>query len=702
MIANAKRLLGRLRVQFTLYIALLLVAFTVLVLAFNWRGQTEIAIDRLQAHVEYVATLTARIAADRISEGDGFGLPQIVEDIVELEESIAITLTDLDGNVIVSAMGAEAVEAEASLALDHAEVADDRIHADAEIVLDGERMGVVRVVRSIQTGATTLGGAILGGVAAEEFSSVREVLVRNALIALTVFLFAIPIAALMVWRVTRGMTAVTEAAGKVAAGDLDAELPKTGTGEVADLQAAFRTMQSRLRNSIKGMETLAYTDTITRLPNRSGFQRRLESVVENGSRHGGALMMIDLDHFQGINDTLGHTFGDEVLRAVAARIEAVLATSAAERWIGEWSLARFGGDEFVILLVGDITDDSFAALAEAVIRSMDDALRIGETRVHIGCSLGATRFRHGQPCDEIVQRADLATYAAKRSGRRAARFFTPEIGVAARRRAELENELRQAINLGSLAVHFQPVISTASGAIVGAEALVRWPHATEGFVAPGEFIPIAEESGLIAEIGEFVLEESLRCFRELAHPTRPLTLSVNIAPAQLQQEGFAEKVAGALDRNALPPECLELELTETSAILMSDDPGRPMQRLRDLGIRFAIDDFGTGHSHLIRLPQLKFDRLKIDRSFIDGVAGNGDNQKIVAAITTLARSLGLAIVAEGVEREQDYEFVRDLGIEFAQGFLWCPALPFAEFAALVRALRGESEAAEPPRAVQPA
>lgn len=686
-----KRMLGRLRVQFTLYITLLLVAFTVLVLAFNWRGQTEIAIDRLQAHVDYVAELTARLAADLLSEGDQNSLPAIVADIVELEEALSITLLDVDGNEIVSAGGinlaAEIHPVGAEIAPSPATLSEGYLHADAEITVDGARIGVVHIVRTVQTGATTLGGSILGGVAAEEFASVREILVRNTIIGLVVFLFAIPVAALMIWRVTSGITAVTEAAGRIAAGDLEAELPRSGTGEVADLQAAFRTMQSRLRTNIERIETLAYVDTVTRLPNRSRFQILLEEAVASDESDGGALMMIDLDHFQGVNDTLGHTFGDAVLRAVAARIEAVLAGTAAEGRIGKWTLARFGGDEFVVLLLSKTDDTRLQELADAIVGAMDEALIVNGSSIHIGCSVGVAPFHGREDSEEIVQRADLATYAAKHAGRRSARFFTPDLGVTAGRRAALENDLRDAIRAGDLTVYFQPIIDVGSGLIAGAEALVRWPHPKHGFVEPSEFIPIAEESGLIADIGEHVLELSLRSFRRLIEDGHTLTLSVNIAPAQLRREDFADIVGQALERNAFPPHLLELELTETTAMLLSDNPSRPMQRLRGNGVRFAIDDFGTGHSNLARLPRLKFDRLKIDRSFIDCVADNSDNRKIVTAIVTLARSLSLEVVAEGIEREADLMLVRDLGIEFAQGFLWCPALPFDDYAALVNALR---------------
>ena len=305
-------------------------------------------------------------------------------------------------------------------------------------------------------------------------------------------------------------------------------------------------------------------------------------------------------------------------------------------------------------------------------------------RINIGCSIGIAPIdKGGRSPTQLLQQVDLAMYSAKNDGRRRARFSSAEIRAAAKRNASLESDLHDAIRTDTLLVYYQSKIRCDTHAIAGAEALLRWPHPTEGFISPSEFIPIAEGSGLIADIGNRVLAQSLNEFRRLYDEG----IDLSLAALQLQRADFVASVVGALTGSRFPPDRLELELTESTAILASERPDQLMAPLRELGVRFAIDDFGTGHSSLGRLPSLPFDILKIDQSFIADLADSADKQTIVRTVTSLAHGLGLEIVAEGVEREEDYLILRECRVHLAQGFLWSPALPFAEFAALVRAMR---------------
>ncbi len=688
-LGNVAWFLGRLRVQFTLYIAALLVIFTALVLAFNWRGQEEIVLDRLDANVSYVAAMTAILAGDRLQEGDVAGLTVIVGEIVELEDAMSIAILSPDGQILVEGRGlatAEDFRASPDAPLG---VQADRINAAADVIVGGAIVAQICISRALQMPGAAAGGSILGNAAfGEEAASFHAVLERNLLIGLIMFVLAIPLAAFFINRTTRGISSVTKAANQMAAGDLDVEIPQSGTGEVAELQNSFRVMQTELRDNIGKIEALAYTDGITGLANRARFQQALEGTFRGDHVAAGAVLMIDLDHFKGVNDAHGHRFGDRVLAAVGTRLASLIATEGAEIGIHNRILARFGGDGFALLVRGAVDRQALERLSDGIIRGLEEPFQIAGMRINIGCSIGIAPIDKGaRSPTQLLQQVDLAMYSAKNDGRRRARFFSAEIRAAAKRNASLESDLRDAIRTDALLVYYQPKIRCDTLAIAGAEALLRWRHPTEGFISPSEFIPIAEGSGLIADTGNRVLAQSLNEFRRLYDEGIDLSLAVNVAALQLQRADFVASVVGALTGSRFPPDRLELELTESTAILASERPDQLMAPLRELGVRFAIDDFGTGHSSLGRLPSPPFDILKIDQSFIADLADSADKQTIVRTVTSLAHGLGLEIVAEGVEREEDYLILRECRVHLAQGFLWSPALPFAEFATLVRAMR---------------
>ena len=677
MTSKIRWFFGRLRVQFTIYVAALLLVLTGLMLAVNWRGQETIVLDRLTAHVQYVADLTADLAAERLDRGNVTEVARVIDDIVELENAMAIALREVDGAVLAEALGTAAPSD--LLDMDDPGVADDHIGANADVIVDGELIAIVYVARWLGAGGM---GILANAAFGDEVASSRAILQRSALTALALSLLAIPLAALLVRRATRGISVVTHAATNAASGNLSVEIPKTGTGEVVDLQDAFRGMQSALRHNIEEIESLAYVDSITGVANRTRFEQMLGAALIEGSLTGGAILMIDLDRFKGVNDTHGHQFGDAVLKAAAARI-ADIAKSAG---IGDWTLARFSADVFALMLVGPVDSPTAEKFAGEILARLEKPFKVRGIQVNIGCSIGVSLVEKTTDAGALLQQADLALYSAKSEGRRAVRFYAAGVKAAAQRRAAIENDLREAIRVGALDVYYQPVLDTEAMSVIGAEALVRWKRPGGTFVEPSEFIPIAEESGLIGDIGKFVLKRGLTDFSRLHAEGRELSLAVNIAAAQIQREDFVETVAEALSEADFPPQSLELELTESTALLASSGPQSAIAQLRRLGVRFAIDDFGTGHSSLGRLPSLTFDTLKIDRSFVAELADNGDNQAIVRLIVSLAATLGLEIVAEGVEREEDHHILHGYGVQRVQGFLWCPALPLPEFTHLVQAL----------------
>lgn len=699
--ARIKRRLGRLRVQFALYIAALLIVFTAAQLAVNWRGQEQIVLDRLEAHVGYVADLTAVLAADRLRNGDNAALSQIIEEIVELEDAMAIAIVDLNGEILVEGRG-DAIPADFVFQLQAMGVHEDLIDAGANVIVDGQIVAFVHLSRTLRlpgspAGQTILGNAAFGG----EVESSRAILQRSALIGLAMFLLAIPLAILLINRATRGISAVTRAANRASSGDLTVEIPQSGSGEVAELQTAFRTMQSAVLTSIGEIEKLAFVDRVTGLANRARFEEDLSAALSDNGLDGGALLMIDVDHFKGVNDSHGHQFGDALLKAAGSRLAAFVEDEGVKSGIKVTSLACFSADEFTLLIRCRVGGEMVRLFAEGVVALMEEPFEIDGVRINIGCSVGVALVEDGaEDAVELLRQADLAMYAAKADGRRRAKVYTADVKSAATRRASIESDLRHAIRSGSLKVFYQPVLDCRTLTIKGAEALVRWNHPTKGPIPPSEFVPIAEASGLVIDIGSFVLSRSLADFRALSDEGHVLSLAVNVAAMELQKPDFASSIVAALDRWGFPANCLELELTESTALVASDRPREVIAPLQKVGVKFAIDDFGTGYSSLGRLPGLGFDILKIDQSFVGGLAGNADNQTIVRLVTSLANSLGMEIVAEGVEQEEDFLALSEYGVQYSQGFMWSPALPFAEFAELVRMFRATSDQADPDQSVE--
>lgn len=434
--------------------------------------------------------------------------------------------------------------------------------------------------------------------------------------------------------------------------------------------------------------TLAFYDQLTGLPNRTLLQDRLRQAKKASQRTGqfGALLFIDLDNFKTLNDSLGHHYGDLLLRQVGERLTQVVRQGD--------TVARLGGDEFVVLLLdlGDRGEEAGKA-AERIGKKILTALRVsyalGEAILHCAASIGVTLFRGvGENIDELMKQADLAMYKAKESGRNQLRFFDPTLESAVQAKAALEADLRRALTDSQLELFYQPQI-IGETTLAGVEALVRWHHPERGMVSPAEFIPVAEETGLILHLGAWVVESA--CRQLVAWRATPelakVAVAVNVSARQFAQDDFVETVRTILVATGADPRLLKLELTES---VVAENVGAmviKMQALRQLGIGFALDDFGTGYSSLAYLKRLPLDQLKIDRSFVRDVLVDPSDATIARTIVALAASLGLGVIAEGVETANQLAFLRDIGCNAYQGYYFGRPMPVPELLDWVRARR---------------
>ena len=430
------------------------------------------------------------------------------------------------------------------------------------------------------------------------------------------------------------------------------------------------------------IERLAFYDALTGLPNRRLLVDRLQRTLKTVARRPlhGALLFIDLDNFKDLNDTQGHDQGDELLVQVAQRLQGCVRATD--------TVARFGGDEFAVLLE-DLSTDAAQASAEAalvasyIITTLGKPYAMGhesDIGYHSTPSIGIALFGPHQPCsvDELLKHADLAMYQAKAAGRNTQRFFDPEMQAAARARSVLETELRRGLQQQEMQLYFQPVVD-CSGQLQGAEALVRWYHPQRGVVAPAEFIGMAEQTGLILPLGQWVLEAACQQLVAWSRTrlTRALFLSVNVSVRQFRQADFVEQLLQVLQQTGANPERLKLELTESLLLTDVEDVIARMQQLRERGVGFSLDDFGTGYSSLSYLKRLPLDQLKIDQGFVRDVLTDPNDAAIVRTILALANSLDLGVVAEGVETPGQLEFLKQHGCPAFQGYLFGRPMPVA-------------------------
>ncbi|MFQ5894839.1 MAG: putative bifunctional diguanylate cyclase/phosphodiesterase [Nitrospinota bacterium] len=435
-----------------------------------------------------------------------------------------------------------------------------------------------------------------------------------------------------------------------------------------------RARRKTIKRHEKELSNLAYYDSLTSLPNRQLFYERLHQTVARAKRHGtrAAIMFLDLDEFKRVNDTLGHEAGDLLLQAVAQRMKGCLRESD--------MVARLAGDEFTVVL-DDITQEQDAVrVAQTIIKAFSMPFKVEGQELFFTPSIGISLYpSDGTDVEALVKRADISMYRAKAEGGNGFKLYDRAMEALTFRRLRLENSLRKALEKGKLVLHYQPQADLTTGEIIGFEALLRWEDPEAGMISPSKFIPVAEDTGLIVPIGEWVLRTACwqnKAWQEQGFP--PIRVNVNLSARQLREKRLAETVAQILEETGLSPNCLVLEVTESAAMRDADHAIAMMKSLKEMGVKLSIDDFGIGYSSMSFLKRFPIDKLKIDRSFVRGIPADRDDAAITTAIIALAASLKLEAIAEGVETDEQLSFLAAQGCHSAQGYILAPPMPPAE------------------------
>ena len=447
---------------------------------------------------------------------------------------------------------------------------------------------------------------------------------------------------------------------------------------VGDLHKALGRLNVQIAQYARSQQELTYLsqhDALTQLPNRLLGRSRMEQAIANAQRNGGriALLFVDLDNFKAINDSLGHTAGDDFLRQVARRLMGAVRQTDV--------VCRHGGDEFLIGITDVAQEDAVTTVAGKVLATLAEQFVVVGTEISSSCSIGIALFPdNGSDFETLLRHADISVYHAKDAGRNLFRFYDPSMNTRLQENLQLVAGLRNALARREFVLHYQPVVDIGSGRMVGAEALIRWRGADGGLVAPGLFIPAAEKSGLIVEIGEWVLQEACRqsvAWQAAGHA--PFVMAVNLSPVQFRRGTMEAVIARALADSGLAPQWLELEVTESTLIQDSERFIVSLQKLKSLGIRISIDDFCTGYSNLSYLQRFSIDKLKIDQSFVRRLLDGPQELAIVSAIIQIARSLQLSTTAEGIEDQATRDQLARLGCTQGQGYLFARPMAAQQF-----------------------
>ena len=569
----------------------------------------------------------------------------------------------------------------------HVQQTDDVLEVSAPLRLGQERIGGLRVGYSLAgLRAAEASSSKRLGERLSEINS-RHVAFMGGILGL-LLLLAVAVGLMVQRLLIAPIRSLALAAQDIERGNYDTSIADSGRNdEIGELMRAFRRMGTAIARHDRDTRRMAYTDPLTGLANRLSFRESLDGSLTRmrGSGQQLVLLFADIDDFKRVNDTLGHDAGDEALVAFAERIRMVAKDAAGELA----QVARLGGDEFVVMLQSGSGDarEAAARLGAQVVAEIGRPIQMHGRDVFLGTSIGITVFPDdASDSTTLMKNADIAMYQAKVAGKNCYRFYSRSMEQAVARRMRLEQDLHGAWGRGELGLVYQPVFSLADRSLVGAEALLRWRHPEHGDVAPAVFVDVAEQRGLIEEIGGEVLRRAIddaSRWQALAPSLRPF-VSVNVSPWQLRSNALVELVASELKASTLPPEALHLELTETAVI--GDEPRArgALASLRELGVRVWLDDFGTGFSGLSHLRRMAVDGVKIDRSFIADVLDDPDDLALATAIIAMAHSLGMSVVAEGVEQEGQYALLRERGCDLAQGYLLGYPLAAEEFSALLQ------------------
>jgi diguanylate cyclase (GGDEF)-like protein len=658
--------------------------------------------ERLRAHGEAATRQLADSLVNPLYYFDLDAIGVITRDVLRQPDVRYVLVYDNNGAVIHDGSGdiptygqamrdALAYEGIAASGV-HAQWTDKLLDISSPIMVGDQRLGGVRIgfsldaVRADEARASGALGARLGEIGA------RHLLWIGLLLAALIGLGAL--ASLVLQRtLVRPIRHLADAAHELESGNYDARMPaSTRNDEVGELTRAFGRMGESIARHDRDIRRMAYTDALTGLANRLAFRENLDLRLMQlrGAGRQLALLFADIDDFKRVNDTLGHDAGDEVLVQFSSRIRDAIERHGGDA--GHTLLARFGGDEFVILLesgtqLGADVRVAASRLADHLVSELSRPIVVQGRQVFLGTSIGITLFpEDASGATTLMKNGDIAMYQAKVAGKNCHRFYSRAMDQAVERRVRMEQDLRGAWDRGELTVAYQPIFRLGDTRLVGAEALLRWKHPEQGMVAPSVFIDVAEQSGLIEIIGPQVLRvactDAMQWRRDAAKGDE-VFVSVNVSPRQLQSGDLPRQVADILRETGLAAQQLHLELTETAVIGDESHASALLTQLRGSGVKVWLDDFGTGFSGLSHLRRVPVDGVKIDRSFIADVLRDPDDLALTTAIIAMAHSLGITVVAEGVEKEGQYAILRERGCDLAQGYWLGHPVDAAEFAELL-------------------
>jgi len=655
--------------------------------------------DRLRMHGEALASQLSEALANPLYYFDLDAIATITRNVMRQPDVAYVIVYDPRGTIIQEGNGDIAAYSQAMhdpLAYEaisaqglHTQWSDRYLDVASPITVGEQRLGGVRVgyslasIRNDESRATQALATHLQQIGA------RDLIWVAGLLAMLVALGGL--ASLVLQRaLVRPVRQLAAVAHEFESGNYDADVPESHRNdEIGDLMRAFGRMGTSVARHDRDIRRMAYTDALTGLANRLAFREHLDQRLTQlrGVGRQLALLFADIDDFKRINDTLGHDVGDEVLVRFANRIRA-----AVGQYGSHATLARFGGDEFVILLeAGDRPGEDVrtlaSRLAETLVEELARPIAVQDRQIFLGISVGVTLFPDDATgATMLMKNGDIAMYQAKVAGKGCYRFYSRAMDQAVERRVRMEQDLRGAWERGELSLAYQPILRLGDKRLVGAEALLRWKHPQQGLIAPSVFIDVAEQTGLIETIGPQVLSaacrDAIRWHTEFAKGAG-LFVSVNVSPRQLRAGTLPEQVASILRATGLPAPQLHLELTETAVIGDEVQASTLLARLRSTGVKVWLDDFGTGFSGLSHLRRVPVDGVKIDRSFVADVLQDPDDLALTTAIIAMAHSLGIIVVAEGVEQEGQYDILRERGCDLAQGFWLGRPLSTEEFSRLL-------------------